>query len=224
MEENWTPPPSNITPLGRFNHRKEPKLYVGSDEEIIKREKNIKKGDFYWLATYKVNSSFDVGSFLVNDNEIATYLHIVAMILESQDKLLDTEKEVLKKHLERTKEYNMGIFDPLLSLYAVDKMSYNLYNITNKIGKLASNENGLRFCSSYTPLEFSGADECLTLNGELYANYVFTKKGFKYLDLIDVKRKVCEDVTDYSKMIKISSDVIVDLLHKKFGATDITKK
>ena len=97
-----------------------------------------------------------------------------------------------------------------MPLYLYKELKRPLYEITYKIGNilLTTNKNGIRYASAYNPFELSGSIRSVTMCGEVYANFMLTKEGEKYLDFIDAKLKKVEDKLDISNVIKVFIDTL----------------
>ena len=80
----------------------------------------------------------------------------------------------------------------LLPLYIHKCITRSLYGITNKLFDLILkiNPNGLRYCSSFVPIELSGSNEIITFNGELEGNYALTEKAIKDIEYLESEYKI----------------------------------
>ena len=58
------------------------------------------------------------------------------------------------------------------------------------------NMNGIRYSSVYSPIEYSGTNQLVTLDGVEYGNYVLTQKGYENLELVSVEKKKAEKNRD----------------------------
>lgn len=92
--------------------------------------------------------------------------------------------------------------DLLASLY-IYKMLPNLYDATNKIGKivLANNKCGIRYASVFEPIELSGTPKIVTLDSVENGNYVLMQEGFKNIKLDSVEKKTCGKLMSLETMI-----------------------
>lgn len=191
--KEWEPVPERFAKQGRFNENGESVLYVASSPDTLEREVRLKESDEYYLAKYVVKDSFKVGSFLGVNNQVNTLIHKIAMSVAGTDDMTETEVKMMDIYYERAK--NKTLFDlstdMLASLY-IYRMIPHLYDVTNRLGKLAlmKNDNGIRYSSVYVPFELSGAPQIITLDGVEYGNYVLTRKGYNNIELTSVEKKV----------------------------------
>ncbi len=205
--KEWGPPPSEvITQQGRFNEKHESVLYVASHPDVLGRELNLQVGEEYYLAEYKSKCNFAVGSFLANNCLVNTLMHEIAMAISNADDLTEEENKLVDEYYSKTKKNTLRdmALDKLVSFYIYKELP-NLYNVTNKLGKLimSRHKNGIRYSSVYTsPLELSGGPVLITFDGVEYGNYVLSLNGSKNLELVSVKKKTCEEIMGLDLMIK----------------------
>ncbi len=88
------------------------------------------------------------------------------------------------------------------------RMIPNLYDVTNRLGKLVlkKNDNGIRYSSVFVPFELSGALQIVTFDGMEYGNYALTQKGYTNIELASVEKKIAGKqqglelmITEFSK-------------------------
>ena len=79
----------------------------------------------------------------------------------------------------------------------------NLYDITNKLGKLVlkKNDNGIRYSSAFVPIELSGAKQIATLDGMEYGNYALTEKGYENIEFLSAEKKSAKKMQKLDTMI-----------------------
>ena len=190
--KEWEPVPRAISKQGRFNSKGESVLYVSSDSFGLGREVGLIEGERYYLAKYVCKKSFIVGSFLAVNNPVNTLIHKIAMSVSEEGDLRDKEKVLIQKYYEKISydivyEYSC---DQLAPLYMYKEIN-NLYDVTNRLGKLLLYKYpyGIRYASVYFPVEISGGEQIITLDGENHGNYVFSREGFENLKLVSVEEK-----------------------------------
>lgn len=190
-ELDWWMPPESITEQGRFNCKCNPVLYLGTFDFILPREIGLDVDDTYYLAKYRVKNSFSIGSLLKNDDIVNYILHKVAMAIEDDSKLRLEEKNALTIRSEIIKPMDFAN-DFSIPYYLHSYLRKNLYDITNKVAELVliKNPYGIRYCSCYTPIEMSGGNFVLTLDGEMGGNYALTYEGIANLEWISAEKKV----------------------------------
>lgn len=190
--KEWEPVPVKYAKQGRFNEKGESVLYVASAPDVLEREVRLKENDKYYLAKYVCKESFKVGSFLGVNNQVNTLIHKIAMSVAGSDDMTETEEELMDEYYKWAK--NKSLFDlsvdMLASLY-IYRMIPDLYDVTNRFGKLVlkKNDNGIRYSSVFVPFELSGTPQIVTLDGMEYGNYVLTQKGYKNIELSSVEKK-----------------------------------
>ena len=178
----WGPVPKEKATQGRFNAKNESVIYLASEaDSILEREVRLKENEEYYLAKYVCENSFEVGSFLGNCGLVNTILHKIAMSVAEEDALTEKEKKMIDHYIEmigNVSVYDMAL-DALSPLY-LNRYVAKLYDTTNKLGKLVmrNNENGVRYASVYAPIELSGGDTVITLNGKQNGNFALTEKGY----------------------------------------------
>ncbi|MBD5532422.1 MAG: hypothetical protein HDQ98_09505 [Lachnospiraceae bacterium] len=175
----WTMPPAEYVKQGRLNEKNKPVLYVASNEYLCGREIGLKDGDKYYLVKYKCEKDFSVGTLFCRHSVINTILHRIVMAVKTEN-LTENERIILQKY--HIGEYKISIQEILkdnLSVFYIDRLIKNLYDVTNKIGHLVlyNNENGIRYSSVFEPIELSGVNTILTLDGEDHGNYALTEQG-----------------------------------------------
>ena len=208
--KEWEPVPADIAPKGRFNREKESVIYVASSPDILERELNIKKNEKYYLAKYVCQKGFTVGTTLGNTGLVNTLIHKILMSVcdsgdftESENQLIDTYFNSHGSIVPNT------IWQDMLSPLYIHKLIPDLYDVTNKIGKLiiSKYENGFRYSSAYhSPLEFSGGLQIFTLDGVEYGNFIFTHTGFSNIKFISAEEKICTSPTSLDVMIQTISE------------------
>lgn len=94
--------------------------------------------------------------------------------------------------------------DDYLSVFYIGRLIKNLYDVTNKIGCLIlhNNENGIRYSSVFEPLELSGGNAILTLDGEDHGNYALTEQGIKNIRVESIEERIYKQEHDLSLMIE----------------------
>ncbi len=207
--KEWEPVPVKYAKQGRFNEKGESVLYVASAPDVLEREVRLKENDKYYLAKYVCKESFKVGSFLGVNNQVNTLIHKIAMSISGSDDLTDNERILMDEYYEWAQ--NKSLFDlsvdMLASLY-IYRMIPNLYDVTNRLGKLVlkKNDNGIRYSSVYVPFELSGAPQIITFDGMEYGNYALTQKGYTNIELASVEKKIAGKqqglelmITEFSK-------------------------
>lgn len=205
LESDWTMPPKEcVKTAGRFNHKGHSVLYVGTMDFILPREIGLLPGDVYYLAKYRCSHEIKVGSFLKGFDLVNSILHKVAMAVENDNKLTASELHELVTVSADYKQITDIACDILAPLYIHKLMRRELYDVTNKLSDLILHlhPNGLRYCSAYEPLEFSGANEIITLDGELKANFVLTENGVKCLEWLGSEKKQYT-LEEYQKDLKV---------------------
>lgn len=200
----WEPVPSQYAKRGRFNERGESVLYVSSTPEYLEREVRLSENDEYYLAKYVCKEAFKVGTFLGVNNQANTLIHKVAMAVSCSDDLTETENKLINDYYECIK--NQSLFelsvDMLASMY-IYRMIPELYDVTNRLGKLVlrRNSNGIRYSSVFVPIELSGAPRIITFEGMEYGNYVLTEKGYNNIELVSIEKKTAGKTQELDLMI-----------------------
>lgn len=204
--KQWGPVPKEMAKQGRFNGKNESVLYVASHPDSLEREVRLKEGEEYYLATYICKNTFKVGSFLSTNNLVNTLLHKIAMAVSGPEELTKEENRLIDEYYEKAKDKPLDklALDTLSSLYIYKYLS-NLYETTNKLGKLilSKNDCGIRYSSVYAPVELSGLKVMLTLDGEQYGNYVLTPKGCENIEFVSVEKKICAAGVGLESLIEI---------------------
>lgn len=202
--KQWTMPPIEYVKQGRLNEKHKPVLYVASDEYLCGREIGLKEGDKYYLARYKCEKDFSVGTLFCRNSMVNTILHRVVMAVKTEN-LTENERIILQKyHIGEYKKGIQDILDDILSVFYIDRLIKNLYDVTNKIGYLIlhNNANGIRYSSAFEPIEVSGGNAILTLNGEEHGNYALTEQGIKNIRFESVEERIYKQEHDLSVMIE----------------------
>lgn len=191
--EAWLPPPADKVGKGRFNEKNEPILYVATDLTWLEREVGLEQGDPYYLATYTCKRTFRVGCLLNPNNKIANILHLVARSIPSSSSLTSEERKEFNKTTGPHISLKNIIGNPAASYY-IHKEIKNLYDITNKIGKLvlAHNNNGIRYASAFNPFELAVNGTMFTLDGLKDANYALTETGRKNIEFVSAEPRCCQ--------------------------------
>lgn len=212
QESDWWMTPEKYVTKGRFNRVRKAIFYVGTMDYVLPREIGLMSGDAYYLAKYRVDNDFSVGS-LLKINDIVNYiLHKVAIAIEDDSKLTTEEKSVLVVKYDKLKPWDL-VNDFNSSFYLHHQIGKDLYDITNKIADLVikKNENGIRYGSCYVPIEMSGGPTVLTLDGEIEGNYALTNDGIKNLKWVGVERRVYTEMdskkNDMSLFISAMNDL-----------------
>lgn len=190
-KEDWELPPAERVDVGRFNKAKHPVLYVGTWDFVLPREIGLQVNDKYYLATYSVKEDIEVGSLLKTNDMVAALLHKVALTIENDNKLFEEEQKCLKDLDYKSKTLANMASEFISPLYIYKCLAKDLYEVTNKIADLVLKRypNGIRYCSCYAPIELSGADCVLTLDGKVNGNYAITDKAVDKLEVINIKHK-----------------------------------
>ena len=207
--KEWGLAPKRLVKQGRFNRANNPVLYVASDSITLGREINLKNGEDYYIAQYKCKKDFKVGTFLGKNSLVNMLIHKIAMSIHSEKELTDEENVLIEsyyKHLHI--ESIEGIATDMLASLYIHKLVRNLYDVTNKLGKilLMNNECGIRYSSVYAPIELSGANKIITFNDIEYGNYALTEKGYANIELINVEKQTYKDDLDMQAMIEVFSE------------------
>ena len=122
------------------------------------------------------------------------------------ENLTENERIMLQKyHIGEYKISVQGILDDYLSVFYIGRLIKNLYDATNKIGRLIlhNNENGIRYSSVFEPIELSGDNTILTLDGEEHGNYALTEQGIKNIRVESVEKRIYKQEHDLSLMIEV---------------------
>ena len=92
-----------------------------------------------------------------------------------------------------------------LSVFYIDRLIKNLYDVTNKIGRLIlrNNGNGIRYSSAFEPIELSGCNTILTLDGIEHGNFALTEQGIKNIRFESVEERKYKQEYDLSLMIEV---------------------
>ena len=201
----WEPVPVRFANQGRFNEKGESVLYVASAPDFLEREVRLNENKEYYLATYVCKQPFKVGTFLGINNQVNTLIHRIAMSISGIDDLTENEKVLIDEYyvLAKNKTLFELSIDMLASLYIHRKIP-DLYDVTNRLGKLVlkKNDNGIRYSSVFVPFELSGASQIITLDGIKYGNYVLTQKGYRNIELVSVEEKIAGKQHGLELMIK----------------------
>ena len=216
--KEWGPVPQKMARQGRFNGKYESILYVASHPDTLDREVRLKSGEEFYLATYVCRKTFKVGSFLGVNNRVNTLLHKIAMSVSGPEELTEEENKIINQYYEEAKDkplYELAV-DMLVSLFMYKELP-NLYNITNKLGKLvlSKNECGIRYSSVYEPIEYSGLPVMLTLDGPEHGNFALTPKGCENIEFISAKKKVCAGINGIEGLIAQFAKAEIDEKNNK---------
>ena len=202
----WGPVPSKIAKQGRFNADGQSVLYLASSSEYLGREVGLEVGEEYYLAKYVCKKSFWVGTFLSTNNYVNALMHRITMSVADDIDLTVRERNLIEDYF---KQGHLGSLcdiavNPLSSLF-LHRMINNLYDVTNKLGRIVmeKEECGIRYSSVYVPIEFSGGPQILTLDGLEYGNFVLTEKGYENIELCSVEKKKYELCNDLSTLIEV---------------------
>lgn len=217
--KEWGPPPKELVKQGRFNAKHEPVLYVASDSYNLDREVKLEKGEKYYLAKYTCTKKFEVGTFLGTNSWVNLFLHKIAMSISGRNSLTDCENKLLDEYLVNKTFSSIQDFvdDNLLSFFLY-RYYPDLYGATNKLWNFVKRTNrcGLRYASVFAPVELSGANVILTLDGEDKGNYALTEEGYKNLELVSVDEKVCGELYELETMISAFSEVSIKSRGEKY--------
>lgn len=203
--KEWGPVPKQFAKQSRFNQNGESVLYVASTPDFLEREVRLKEGEDYYLAKYRCKKAFTVGTLFGYTNLINSLLFKIAMSIAGPEELSEKENRLIEEYYNIVKDKCFREFSlTLLSPLYMHKKLPNLYEITNKIGKIITQKYdcGFRYSSVYCPLEYSGGRKVLTINGTDYGNYVLTPKGCECIELVDVERKKCKQIKSLEVMIE----------------------
>ena len=208
--KEWGPVPKEYSiNQGRFNAIGESVLYVGSDPNFLEREVRLKENEEYYLGKYICQNTFNVGSFLCVNSQVNTLIHKIVMSISDSKDLTEKENELIDEYFAWAKQRSLLEIstDMLASLY-IHKLLPNLYDYTNKLGKLVfrKNDNGIRYSSVFAPLELSGAHEIVTLDGAEFGNYVLTQKGYGNIEFVYAEKKVCTNIMGLETMVEVLSE------------------
>lgn len=203
--KQWTMPPAECVKQGRLNEKNKSVLYVASDEYLCGREIGLRDGDKYFLARYKCEKDISVGTLFCRHSIGNTIFHRIVMAVKTEN-LTENERITLRKyHIGEYKISVKEILNDYLSVFYIDRLIKNLYDVTNKIGRLIlyTNENGIRYSSVFEPIELSGGNEILTFGGEEHGNYALTEKGIKNISVESVEERIYKQEHDLSLMIEV---------------------
>ena len=151
-----------------------------------------------------------MGSFWELNSKVSMLIHKIAMSASGPEELTATEIVLIDEYYNNVQHKTLNeLAEDLLAPLYIYRMIPNLYEWTNKLGKivLSKNKYGIRYDSAYIPLGLSGADRIITLAGEEYGNYVLTEEGYKNIELTSVKRKTAGKIEDLEMMIKEFSKI-----------------
>lgn len=187
----WDIPPKSAQGKGRFDHNYNI-LYVSTDLSVIEQECGLKKDDIYYLGKYEVLKRLSIGS-LFSENPYA-YIYQKICQAEHCKNFSKIDKNLLK--------HNMKLNNPLVTSLQLGVLAGNeLYKYTNRIGNkiIQSNPDGIRYCSSYNPVEIQIGNTVNTItDGIEEANYAITQKGVEKLQFIGYKMEIVKnDRNDY---------------------------
>ena len=205
--KEWGLAPKEIVTQGRFNKEKEPVLYVATDNIHLGREKKLKDNQIYYESIYECKKDFEVGTLFSSMDEISIILHKLSMSIEEKNCLREEELDILE-----TYEKNNYITDNVYSIIDLSLSPFfihsfidkdKLYDYTNKIGKVAINENGLRYASVYSAFERQIGNLVLTLDGNDKGNIALTEHGMKNIELIQITKKVYNNNVDLCNYLRI---------------------
>lgn len=200
--KQWTPPPKQR--IGRFNLENGNVLYVSTDSFILGREVNLGEGEEYYLAKYICNKPFSVGSLVCLDSFVGFVIHKIAMAIHGADCLTEKERILLEKYRSNVQEREFtDIACDMMSHFYLHELIPNFHDVTNKLAQivLLQNPYGIRYASSYSPFEVSGAGQIITLNGLNNGNYALTELGYKNIEFVSVEKKINKHF-DMSEIIK----------------------
>ena len=203
--KQWTMPPAEYVKQGRLNEKNKPILYVASDEYLCGREIGLNDGDKYYLARYKCEKDITVGTLFCRHSMVNTIFHRIVMAVKMEN-LTENERTILRKyHIGEHKISMQEILNDYLSVFYIDRLIENLYDVTNRIGHLIlrNNENGIRYSSAFEPIELSGCNTILTLDGEEHGNYALTEQGIKNIRVESVEERIYKREHDLSLMIEV---------------------
>ena len=201
----WGLAPKEKVTQGRFNKEKEPLLYVATSNTVLGREIRLKDDEVYYEAIYECKKDFQVGSLFSSDGIIPMLLHKISLSIESDSCLLDNELNKLQDKIVLNNVSDVLDFE--FSPFYIYSIIDNLYDYTNKIGRAAMNENGLRYASIYEPFELSGGKLIFTSNGIENGNIVLTEEGIKNIEFLSAERKVYKNSVDLSMYIDMINKI-----------------
>ena len=204
LKSDWLMAPKDLVKKGRFNYDKKPVLYLSTMDFVLPREIGLKPNEGYYLAKYRCTNDISVGSFLKTSSPVTNLLHIIAMSIESDDKLTPSEIEELSLLNKQSNQVESLSGSQLSQLYIHKFLNKSLYDITNKLCDLVlnNNPNGIRYCSCYVPIELSGSNQIVTLDGELEGNYALTEKGIENIEYLESEYKIYSE-EDYSNDLSL---------------------
>ncbi len=158
-----------------------------------------------YLAKYRCKKAFKVGSLFGYNNLTNALLFKIAMSVAGPEELNEIENNLIDQYYDRVRdkpweEQTRTLLSPLY----MHKILPNLYDTTNKLGRIIRQKYdcGFRYSSVYFPIEYSGGSQVLTLNGTRYGNYVLSPKGCENIELVDVERKTCGQIQSLEILIK----------------------
>ncbi len=202
--KEWESVPSEFAKQGRFNKQAESVLYVASNPDTLEREIKLKEGEEYCLAKYVCKNDFEVGSFLGKNNYVNTLIHKIAMAVSGAEELTGDENAMIDDYYKKIKHNDLFELSlDILAPFYIYKMLPNLYEKTNKLGKiiLQKNECGIRYSSVYSQMELSGGPVIITLDGMEYGNYILTQKGYNNIEFVSAEKKTAGKIQDMKLMI-----------------------
>lgn len=209
--KQWTMPPIEYVKQGRLNEKNKPILYVASDEYLCGREIGLNDGDKYYLARYKCEKDISVGTLFCRHSMVNTIFHRIVMAVKIEN-LTENERTILRKyHIGEHKISVQEVLNDYLSVFYIDRLIENLYDVTNRIGHLIlrNNENGIRYSSAFEPIELSGGNAILTLGGEDHGNYALTEQGIKNIRIESVEERIYKREHDLSLMIEVFAQEMI---------------
>ncbi len=180
-------------------------MYVASDEYLCGREIGLRDGDKYFLARYKCEKDFSVGTLFCTHSMVNTILHRVVMAVRTEN-LTENERIILQKyHIGEYKISIHDILDDYLSVFYINRVIKNLYDVMNKMRRLIlhNNENGIRYSSAFEPMELSGGNTILALDGEEHGNYALTEQGIRNIRVESVEERIYKQEHDLSLLIEV---------------------
>ena len=187
---------------GRFDKNNDI-LYLAQDPRFLPQECECKKGDTYYLGTYKVTKNFKFGMIVYPDMEfdrISLQLNGICHALKYNNLSMKERNSIVNR-----KDFLK--YPILYSLCVGQELSDKLYDYTNWIGDhiLKFYNNGFAYGSSYDLCDFALGDVNFTTGD--YKNMALTSAGCENIKFVGYQKCVCDREHDFCECIKTSINV-----------------